>query len=147
MLKLRHLGIGPSAAKPLAEQAASSVLYLALGKHNGGWGIDMDANKDQAQRYVQAMKPDWDARVRLISKVGEKVLRYGVLTEDAFTWLEERPKPPRAEPEVSGQISLSAIAKALINAIPKPMIIILTPGRVRGGTYSPPAVTFSLSRL
>jgi hypothetical protein len=57
--------------------------------------------------------------------------RVGVLAEDAFTWLEERPKPPRAEPEVSGQISLSAIAKALIQAIPipKPMVLIMIPPR------------------
>ena len=131
MVALRSLGLSLPERRAIAEQAASSVLYMALSDYPGSLAVEAPdrGGADRGDRYLKALDRGTDGRhLNQLSGLEEAPYFY-VLLQGRRGDLRYDLQEPALEPsvEASGLVNLQATAARLAEAAKRPLFTLLVP--------------------
>lgn len=126
MMILRDVGLGPALSRPIAQQAAPSVIWLALTNHAETWTVDGDPK--QAQAFRDRLDQLGDSHLRLMAGLTDSPSTYGVArggSVEFFTELDETSFDE--DDEVETVIKLNAVAKRIALNATQPLMTVIPP--------------------
>ena len=128
MVVLREVGLGPALSRPVAEEAASSVVWLALADQPETWAVA--GPPDEAHAYRQRLEKMGDRHLRDMAGLTGRALAYGVAQGGAVQFFSEIDDETfNADDEVESVIKLRAIAARIAREATQPLFTISPPKR------------------
>lgn len=130
MVKLRAYGLSLADSRRVAEEAAPGVIFAALADRRSK-ALAVDAPENLATAYLEALeRGSDDGYLALLSDLSEsdRGYRYAVIENGRCSLLKELNDDAVDEDvEVAGVINLSAVARAMVEAAPRPLFTLLLP--------------------
>lgn len=128
MVVLREVGLGPALSRPVAEEAAPSVVWLALADHPETWTVA--GPPDEAYAYRQRLEKMGDRHLRDMAGLTGRAFAYGVAQGGAVQFFSEIDGDTFNEnDEVESVIKLRAIAARIAREATQPLFTISPPKR------------------
>ena len=125
MVVLRGVGLGPALSRSIAEQAAPSVIFMALGDYPSTWTVVGDA--EQAAAYRERLELG-DQHLRVMAGLTGPDFTYGVARGKAVHLVSEiNDEAFDADDEVESVIKLRVVAKRIALAATQPLMTLLLP--------------------
>ena len=127
MVVLRDVGLGPALSRSIAEQAAPSVIWLALGDHPSTWNVAGDAEQAAAYRdRLEVHLGDW--HLRTMAGLTGPAFTFGVARGKVVHLVHEiNDEAFDADDEVESVVKLRAVAKRIALAAPYPLVTVVPP--------------------
>lgn len=130
MVKLRAYGLALPESRKVAKQAAAGVIFAALANHQEK-ALAVDAPREVAAEYLSALeKMSDDGYLAILSDLpeGDRGYRYAIIENGGCTLLKElKDEAVDDDVEVAGLINLSAVARAVVEAAPRPLFTLILP--------------------
>jgi hypothetical protein len=125
MVVLRDVGLGPTLSRSIAEQAAPSVIWIALSDYPSTWIVAGDAA--QATEYRKRLESD-DSKLRSMAGLTGPAYTFGIaqagkveltsaINDDCFD----------ADDEVESVVKLAAIARRIATSATQPLVTVIPP--------------------
>lgn len=134
MVKLRALGLPLPESRMAAEGAAPGVVFAALANHQDK-ALAVDAPADVASAYLKSLEGKIDEGYLLIlSDLPETkhVYRHALVENGECALLKKLDDDVMDENvEVAGLINLWAVARAIVEAAPRPLFTLVVPRNLR----------------
>lgn len=128
MVVLRDVGLGPALSRPIAEEAAPSVIWLALTSHPATWIVT--GTSDQATSYRRRLEKLGDRHLRQMAGLTGSVSRYGIARNggvNLVSAMNDDVFEDADEDEVRSFISLNAVASRIAREASQPFFAISAP--------------------
>lgn len=126
MVVLREVGLGPALSRPVAEEAAPSVVWLALADHPETWAVA--GPPDEAHAYRQRLENMGDRHLRDMAGLTGRAFAYGVAQGGAVQFFSEIDSETfNEDDEVESVIKLGAIAARIAREATQPLFTISAP--------------------
>lgn len=136
MVKLRGLGLPLPASRKAAEEAAPGVVFAALANHRER-ALAVDAPPEEANAYLKALEAEADAGYLLtLSDLPaiEGLYRHALIENGECFLLRALGDDVMSEDvEAAGLINLWAVARAIVEAAPRPLFTVIVPAGFRAG--------------
>lgn len=130
MVRLRSLGLPLPEVRPVAEQAAPSVIFMALKDHSE-LTLKAEGAEEEAQRYMHALDRATDSQYLLtLAEVASQndVYRNAIVADGACELEHALHEDVLDEStEVAGVVNLWAVARAIAKATPRPLFTLVPP--------------------
>lgn len=130
MVKLRGLGLPLPEARTAAEEAAPGVIFAALANHPKR-ALAVDAPPDQAADYLKMLEQESNAgylQTLADLPVMKDAYRYALIKDGECLLLHTLGEDVMGdEEEVAGLIHLNGIARAIVDAAPRPLFTLVVP--------------------
>ncbi len=129
MVKLRSLGLSLSKSQEIAQEAAPSVIYIALDSHEEK-SLTVDADAARSARYPKALADATNSRFAytLADLPPPSFYHYGLLHQGECELLYTIDDDVVTDDiEASGLINLWASAAAIVAAQPRPLFTLIAP--------------------
>lgn len=134
MVKLRALGLPLPESRKVAEEAAPGLIFAALANQQDK-ALAVDAPADVAAAYLKSLEGKSDDGYLLILSdlpEAERGYRYAVIENGQCTLLKKLTDDAVDEDvEVAGLINLTAVARAIVEAAPRPLFTLVVPRSLR----------------
>ena len=128
MVLLREVGLGPALSRPVAEEAAPSVVWLALTDHPETWTVA--GPPEAADAYRQRLETLGDRNLRDMAGLMGRAFAYGVAQGKTVQFFSEIDSETfNEDDEVESVIKLGAIAARIAREATQPLFTISTPNR------------------
>jgi hypothetical protein len=136
MVKLRALGLPLPESRKVAEEAAPGVIFAALANHQEK-ALAVEGPADVAAAYIKSLegKADEEYLLALSDLPATKhVYRHAIIENGTCTLLKALAEDVMDEGvEVAGLINLWAVARAIVDAVPRPLFTLVVPRNFRAG--------------
>jgi DNA-binding transcriptional MerR regulator len=130
MVRLRSLGLPLPEVRPVAEQAAPSVIFMALADHPD-LTLNAEGSDEEARRYMDALNRATDSQYLLtLAEVASRndVYRNAIVADGACELEHALHEDVLEEStEVAGVVNLWAVARAIAKATPRPLFTLVPP--------------------
>ncbi len=134
MVKLRGLGLPLPASRTIAEEAAPGVVFAALANHRDT-ALEVEAPPELASAYLQALEAETDAGYLLTLSdlpAVEGLYRHALIENGGCFLLRALGDDVMSEDvEAAGLINLWAVARAIVEAAPRPLFTVVVPASFR----------------
>jgi hypothetical protein len=136
MVKLRELGLALPASRKAAEEAAPTVIFAALANHQDQT-LAVDASPTQAAAYIEALeRTTSDGYLRALADLtaGDRLYRHALIQNGECTLFEVIDSDAMADDvEAAGIINLWAVARAIVETAPRPLLTLTVPRDFEAG--------------
>ena len=125
MVVLRDVGLGPLLSRSIAEEAAPSVIWLALSDHPETWTVAGDTKN--ADSYRDRVLAD-DGGLREMAGLTGPAFAFGIAQGGSVDLVSDIDAESFGEDdEVESVVKLAAVAKRIASTISQPLVTVIPP--------------------